>query len=167
MVRKISFLILSVAILVSGVIAAGKLGYWDRSVRIFSLSSSTPFEGGKGGRQLERGEFGDRGNFDRQRTAGEGPDRRETHELPDSIRQKFQPPDRGRFEAGSFNGGTRNGGGGEGGEFHGGKKLSLINVLWFLAVFASFTVIAIYADKGLGLLRRRKANRQRIAEIEL
>ncbi|MCJ7449677.1 MAG: hypothetical protein MUO72_18525 [Bacteroidales bacterium] len=63
MVKKISFLLLSTAILVTGYIAVNKLNYWDRSIR---------------------------------------------------------------------------------------------NVLWFLAVFASFAVIVIYLDKAYCRIRKRK-----------
>ena len=76
MVKKISFLILSVAILVIGVIAFSKLGYWDRSVRIFNFSSNTPFEGRKGRGPEGRG----KGSFARP----------EMRELPDSIRGRFE-----------------------------------------------------------------------------
>jgi hypothetical protein len=50
----------------------------------------------------------------------------------------------------------RNGEGIRRGEFPGGKKINLNNVLWFLAVFASFTVLAIYIDKAFCLIRKRK-----------
>lgn len=181
MVKKISFLILAVAILLTGVIGFRKLGFWDRSVRIFNYSSNTSFEGGigrgGGGRGFERGEF------DRiERSEGrEGFVRPEMRELPDSIRARFEsgegrpgqgvrgrnipdslrqqlrPQDGGRTGRGSFEGGFRTGEGRGRGEFPGGQKINIRNVKWFLAVFATFTVIVIYIDKAVCLFRRRKA----------
>jgi hypothetical protein len=143
MARKISFLILSVAILVIGIIGFNKLGYWDRSVRIFSFNSDVPFEG-RGGRGQ-----GDRVFEGREGRGGrEGFTRPEMRELPDSIRARFEAVE-GRHDPG--------GEGRERGEFRGGKKINLRNVLWFLAVFASFTVIVIYMDKGYYLICKKKS----------
>ena len=143
MVKKISFLILSVAILVIGIIAFSKISYWDRSVRIFNYSSNTPFEG-----RMGRGQEG-----------REGFARPEMRELPDSIH--FRPRDGERMERGSLGGGIRNGEGRGIGEFQGGKKVNIRNVKWFLAVFAAFTVIVIYIDKAFCLIRRRKGKQIR------
>jgi hypothetical protein len=49
MVKNISFLILSVAILITGIIGFNKLNYGDRSALIFSFSSDSPSEGRTGG----------------------------------------------------------------------------------------------------------------------
>jgi len=57
---------------------------------------------------------------------------------------------------GPFEGGIRNSEGRGRGEFPGGKKINLRSVVWFLAVFASFTVVAIYLDKTYCLIRKRK-----------
>lgn len=92
MVKKIGFLILSVAILVIGIIAFSKLGYWDRSVRIFNYSSNTPFEG-----RMGRGPEG-----------REGFARPEMRELPDSLRQQFGAGNGERTGRGSIEGGLRN-----------------------------------------------------------
>jgi hypothetical protein len=153
MVKKISFLILSVAILVIGIIAFSKLSYWDRSVRIFSFSSAAPFEG-----RMGRGPGG--GEFEgRERSGGrEGrpiPEMRERN-IPDSLRQQFGTRDGERMGRGPFEGGIRNGESRGRGEFPGSKKINLRNVVWFLAVFASFTVVAIYLDKTYCLIRKRK-----------
>jgi len=48
-----------------------------------------------------------------------------------------------------------------GGEFrrdgrNGGSKINLVSVGWFLSVFALFTLIAVYSDKALSHIRRRK-----------
>jgi len=163
MVKKISFLILSVAIMVIGIIAFGKLGYWNRSVRIFKYSSDTPFEGRQGrgpeGREgfirPEMRELPDsiRERFEsREGRPGQG--MREMN-MPDSIRQQFGPRSGERIGRGSNDGGFRNSEGHGRGEFPGGKKINIRNVKWFLAVFAAFTVIAIYTDKMVCLIRRR------------
>jgi len=184
MVKKISFLILSVAILVIGVTAFGKLGYWDRSVRIFNYSSNTPTEGrmgrGPGGRGFEGGEFerrekpGGREDFvspemrelpDSIRAGfdtGEGRSSQGMRDrnIPDSLRQQFGSRNGDRTGRGSFEGGIRNGEGRRRGEFPGGKKINIRNVKWFLAVFALFTVIAIYFDKSVCLIRKRTVNQK-------
>jgi len=157
MVKKISFLIISVAILVIGVIAFSKLSYWDRSVRIFKYSSNTSFEGrigrGQEGREFEG----------RERPGGrEGFVRPEIRELPDSI--QFRPRNGERLERAPGGGGIRNGEGRGRGEFPGGKKVNIRNVKWFLAVFAAFTVVAIYIDKVVCLIRRRKGKPIRNSE---
>ncbi len=144
MVKKISFLILSVAILVIGVIAFNKLVYWDRSVRIFKYSSNTPFEGRTG-----RGPEGREGFI-----------RSEMREIPDSLRQQLRPRDGDRMERGTLGGGIRNSEGRGRGEFPGGKKINIRNVKWFLAVFAAFTVIVIYIDKAVCLIRKRKVRHE-------
>ena len=179
MVKKISFLILSVAILVIGIIAFRKLGYWDRSVRIFKYSSNTPFEGrmgrGQEGREFEGRERPGGGEGFVRPEMRELPDsiraRFETREgrpgqgmrernIPDSLRQQFGPRNGERTERGPVEGGIRNGEGRGRGEFPGGKKVNIRNVKWFLAVFAAFTVIAIYIDKAVCLIRRRKRGRK-------
>jgi len=180
MVKKISFLIISVAILVIGVTGFKKLGYWDRSVRIFNYSSNTSSEGrmGRGpeGREFERREF-ERGDRSVGREGFVRPEMREltdsirarfeTREgrprqgmreinIPDSLRQQFGPGDGERRGRGSVEGGIRTGEGRGRGEFSGGKKINIRNVKWFLAVFAAFTVIEIYFDKAVCLIRKRK-----------
>ena len=181
MVKKISFLILSAFILVVGVIAFSKLGYWEKSVRIFKFSSNTASDG-----RMERGRE-DREFEGRERPGGrEGFVRPETRELPDSIRARFETgegrPGQGtrernipdslrqlyrsrddgeRMGRGSIEGGIRDGEGRGRGEFPGGKKVNIRNVKWFLAVFAGFTVIAIYIDKAVCLVRKRKGKQIR------
>jgi len=173
MVKKISFLILAAAILVTGVIGFRKLGFWDRSVRIFNYSSNTSFEGrmgrGQGGRGFERGEFerplmrelpdSIRARFEsREGRSGQGMRGRN---IPDSLRQQLRPQDGERTGRGSFEGGIRTGEGRGRGEFPDGKKINIRNVQWFLAVFAAFAVIAIYIDKAACLIRSRKARLMR------
>ncbi len=164
MVKKISFLILSAAILSIGIIAFNKLGYWDSSVRIFSFNSNATFEGrmnrGPEGRRefarTERHEFPDSPGA-RSDTKEGRPDQGMTEgNISDTIRQQFGPRNGGRIGRGSFEGEIRNGEGHRRGEFTGGKKINIRNVKWFLAVFALFTIVVIYIDKAYCLLRKRK-----------
>jgi hypothetical protein len=150
MTKKISYILLSVAIVVTGFFAFRNLNYWERSVRIFIMNSDQPFGRGQEG-------FDRRGGFDRQRGVGERFDRNAIRQMPDSIRQRFKagdrrPGDRMSFEGGRGHGGERRGGG----EFRDGRNVSLRTVGWFLAVFAAFTVITIYLDKAYYLIRKRK-----------
>jgi hypothetical protein len=161
MAKKISTLILSVAIVVTGVIGFGKLRYWERSVRIFSYNSNSSFERrGRGAEGFESGE-----GFWGQAETG----RFDSKQLPDSLRTNFRRdmeqrermqqnlPDSLRQEISAFNGNSSFRGGRDGnfrnmdrrgrGGFHGGSNINLRNVTWFLAVFALLTLVTIYADK--------------------
>ena len=189
MVRKISFAIIAMAILITGVIAFRKLNYWESSVWIFKLNPGRLNEGGIRHVQVDvtdRGGFRDErsperaGGVEGQQRPGERSEGSPMMELPDSIREKFEdrgrepgmrdrnfpdslrrelPSDfrerrnrfppytvfRSRDELGS-------------GDFRGEKKINLRNVLWYLAAFASFTIVVIYADKALKLIRKRNKN---------
>jgi len=136
MVKKISFSILALAILAVGIYAFTKINYWERSIRIFSYDSAASFNG-RGGRG--------QGGFDGRRIPGERSDfnRPDFNQLPDSVRARFEAG-RGRPDAGRGRG-----------EFPVGNSISIRNVQWFLAVFAMFTVIAIYLDKAICLIRKR------------
>ena len=98
MVRKISFIILALAILVTGFIAFRKLNYWESSLWIFKLNSGQTTEGRTGhgqGYGRGRGGFGD----GRRPERAEGIERRQRpaerfegspiRELPDSTREIF------------------------------------------------------------------------------
>lgn len=179
MVRKISLIIISVAILFAGFTGAKKLRYWERSVWIFKISEQPVGFDRRGGGNFNRPERsrmegerdrseryeGQRERFDRARPGQFTDSLRAENDLrersygrpertmPDSLRLELLNRDREGMERRSFNGrGMDRDQHGRGG-FRGGKKVSLRNVAWFLAVFASFTVIIIYLDK---LLFRRK-----------
>jgi hypothetical protein len=144
---------LSVAILVAGVIGFSKLRYSERSIRIFSYSTDVSAIGRSAGER--RGEFGrpQRGSgFEGERRGHDTIDRN----IPDSLRQKPEQGGRVRMQSGSFEGRP---GGGEGhgrGDSQIGAKINLKNVPWFLAVFAAFTVAALYIDRGICLLRKKR-----------
>jgi hypothetical protein len=176
MVKKISILIIVTAILVTGYISLKKLNYWERTVLIFKLNSSgQSFEGRRGG---GFGESDRREGFERRPGVGEGTHRDERMNISDSARVRFegrgQRFDRrgrsgadslrtGRFERdttfsarGSFDGRMRDSGRSDGRDFRGRNSINLNNVLYFLAVFAFFTVIAVYLEKVFCLITRKK-----------
>lgn len=168
MTRKISFLILSLAILAAGVTGFSRLRYWERSVRIFTYKDNGSFEGrpGRGGGNFEREFPGSRmreipDSLRARFEARESRQRRDMEERNFSGTPRFRPPQEGMIgmERGTFDRGMRPGREGGRGEFSRGKKVNLSGVGWFLAVFASFTVLAIYFDRILCLLiKRRKQN---------
>jgi hypothetical protein len=180
MVKKISYIVLSIAILISGYFALTRLNYWERSIRIFKLSNSTQsFEG-----RMERGpgEFrdigvaGGRSGFNRQEGFRGRTDGSELRRLPDSVRAKYvtregrqgmrqrNVPDSLRHQGGGreisgrgqFESGRRDGEGRDRDGFNRGRKIYLANVLWFLAIFASFTVMVIYFDKVCHLIWNKR-----------
>lgn len=181
MVKKISYLILSISILAAGSVGIRKLGYWDSSVRVFSYGSDVAFEGrtgrGPGGFEGRGGFRADEG-FDNHKGRGGELSSREMGELPDSIRKHFSARrltpdieyrnlpdslkqqsldrDRERISRNHFEGGYNDGRGRDRGEFNNGNKISFRNVKWFMAVFAMFTVIVIYLDKAVILIRTKR-----------
>ncbi len=169
MAKRIGFLIFSAAIIVTGIIAINRLHYWERSVRIFSMNNDQSF-----GRNFDRrrGGFENRGPRDRFERFEEGFERQDLRDLPDSVRQRnftrrdsITLPDSlkegrlGSFRAERRNFGNRNPGrdGRNGrGDFRRGNNIQLANVSWFFAVFALFTVVTIYIDKIIRILRQKR-----------
>ncbi|HLN56093.1 MAG TPA: hypothetical protein VK207_08875 [Bacteroidales bacterium] len=141
MVKKIIFVVVSVVIVVAGYIGFGKLSYFERSVRIFRMDNQS--FSGRAGRGFENG-----GQFRGVR----GEARPDFRHLPDSVRRTEDSSVRGsrRFE------GSIHGNEGRRGDFRGREKVSLQSVGWFLAVFASFTVITICIEKLYRLFHMRK-----------
>lgn len=159
MVRLISSAVLALAILTAGFFGWKRLNYWDRSVMIFKYDPSE--------QQFGRG-------------MGRGPSRyegREAREFPDSLRLRFdqrrertQIPGREmpadslfmRNRTGGFPEGDMHRGGG----FHagrsgpGGSEINMRNIPWYIAVFASFTVLVIYIEKGIKFIRKKKPDVQ-------
>ena len=186
MIKKISYIVLSVAILISGYFALTKLNYWERSIRIFKLSNSGQssegrMEGGRGGSR-EFGAAHGRSGFNSDEGFRGRSDGSELRQLPDSVRAKFgvregrqrmrnsnisdslrqqggidELSGRGHYESGRSD---RQGRGRV--EFAGGRQIYLANVKWFLAVFASFTIIFIYADKAFSYFRNRNQYRRQV-----
>lgn len=166
MVKKVSLIILSLAIVAAGVIGAIKLNYWQRSVSIFKVNSAEQ-QFGRGGRGPDIEGFGrGQGTRDgmrrelpdsiRQRFSGEGrPDMRMDRQRPDSLFRRGPGQESFRGEGG-FERGSRSGDRFGRENFRGGKKINLGTVGWFLAVFASLVVIVIYIEKAIKLIRKKK-----------
>jgi hypothetical protein len=174
MIKKISILIFVSVILVCGSISIKKLNYWERTISVLRVNSSAPFFDGRG-----RG-FGESGRgerFEGRPRFGEGIQQGEVMNA-DSLRprsdrrgQRFEGngvnrsdslrtgrADRGNNSAarGSFDGRIRDMDRPGGREGRGGSTISMRNVVYFLAVFAFFTAIAVCLDKAYCLIRRRK-----------
>jgi hypothetical protein len=173
MVRKLLYFVITAAILVCGYLAVKRLSYWERSVRIFKTGSIENYQGrtGRGG-----GEFRQLPDSMRQRFDQRGGERPFMREMPDSIRRQFVGGGRGRSGRTSWTmpdstrrefrevdrvrsgreaavHGSR-GYGRDGGRVV--SKVNLGNVWWFMAVFASFTVIALWCDKLYCYCRKKK-----------
>ena len=164
MVKKISYLIISLAIVVIGIIAFNRLNYWERSLQIFQFNSEQ-FTGRRG--------FGGRPGFDRNFNRGnqrEGFERPDTRNLPGSANQRGFAEQRFRPQQDSINisspgsiPGSRNNfsqrnfdrNGRPGGDFRQRQNVQLRNVYRFLAVFALFTAGTIYLDKIIYFIRKK------------
>jgi hypothetical protein len=161
MVRKISFSILSAAILVFGLSAFSKLDYWERSTAILTFIPQTAFPESGGynherTRELNTREERERSGDGRERTESDEDlpeDQQWSKSIPDSI-DKAGLPERGLTEKGSFRDGNDESH--RDGDSHGGNKINMGKVFLFLAVFASFTIIAIYAERGIQLICKHK-----------
>jgi len=167
MIRKISIVLFVLAVLVTGYISFRKLNYWNRSVMIFKYDSSQPFSRGRGGR-----DFGE----SRGREGAVRPEFRESVQrpgsmnIPDSISQRrvvrgqrnlnrMMPEtdtlnragrerDSEFSERGGIPGGSRGQGGFGGRDFRRGSTVNLRTVLFYLGVFALFTAVTFYTEKG-------------------
>lgn len=157
MFRKISTIVLMVAIVVTGVLAFVSLRYWENSARIFEINSDQQnFRSGRGGfegRERHERPDGARRDYEfRERPdlpdslRNKFSDERHFETLPDSLRQKFRRDDF-RGEHGAFRGG-------HGGDRR-GSRISLGKASGFLAVFALFTLITIGIDRGFKNFRNR------------
>ena len=161
MTRKIIFGILAIAILVVGIMGFKRLRFYERSAWVFKTNSEQSFRRGR----FERG--GNEGREFRSRPEnfreGERPDFRN---LPDSVRQRMlaerfggQAPDSLRRGSVRSAPGERDASGERNfrrdGRGRGGSDVRLVSVGWFLAVFAGFTVVTVYLDKIIKLIRRK------------
>jgi hypothetical protein len=157
MARKIVYAIISLVILYFGYSAFTRLNYWDRCTGIFKLDGSQPVNRrmGREGPESERGVRTDFRNIPdsiRQIFADARPEfrteRREFRQIPDSARRGNAGP--------GFRGSDGRAEGRGHGDFRGGKKINLNNIWWFMAVFSSFTVIVLYLDRLIILIRKRR-----------
>lgn len=184
MVKKISLVLIALAILVTGYLSFKRLNYWDRSVMIFKYDSSQPFNRGRGGRGF--GEFEGRAGEARPEFR-EGMQRPAGVNIPDSIRQRFEGRGQRNLnrmrpgsdslnvirgernpefsERGGFPGGTRGQARTGGHDFRGGSNINLKTVLYFLGVFALFTLITVYIEKGYRLIFKQKKLTQENSDL--
>ncbi|HEX2968507.1 MAG TPA: hypothetical protein VHO46_05330 [Bacteroidales bacterium] len=146
MVKKIIYAVVSLAIIACGVYASTRLNYFERSVRIFNMNQEQAFRGGPEGGFSGREAF--HGNFDRR-----GPE--PNTNIPDSLRTQFRDRGGERRTNAAFAGGQFHGRG----DFNRGSKINMRNVILFLSVFATSTIIVIYIDKLYSFLRKRKRKR--------
>lgn len=155
MIRKISSAILSVAILIAGIIAFGKLNYRESSLWVFKLNPSRHAEQ-KAERVIAEDSSGERTRGGRRgRAAGSKSaiteNRRNENTM--NVAEEIVPVP---SEERTMSRGRR-----VRAFFPGEKKINLKNVLLYLAVFASFTVITIYTDRLFRFLSRHgKKKRQ-------
>jgi hypothetical protein len=86
--------------------------------------------------------------------------------IPDSLRQQIRQNNGEQTGRTQFERGLRDRERRGRGEFYRGKKIYLRNVLWFLAVFAAFTVVIIYVDKAYCSVNKRKKRRSALRQNE-
>jgi len=145
MVKKICITIFSIAVMITGAFAFHKLNYWEKSVSIFNNKTfDRHYEGRGRGSDRGRAEFERRGGSREDRNTGELEGRRGRGQNGE-FRDRYEGRDRGGHGRG---------------DFRRGKKIRLVNVLWFLAVFASFTAVTIYVDKAHIKFLKRKSSRR-------
>jgi len=184
MVKKIFIILFVLAILVTGYLSFKKLNYWDRSVMIFKYDSSQPFNRGRGGRgfgEFERREGATRPEF------REGIQRPEGISIPDSMRQRMggrgqrninrTRPENDSLnvtrsdrnpefsERGGFPGGTRGQDRNGGRDSRRGSTVNLNMVLYYMGVFALFTLLTVYFEKGYRLVFKQKKLTQENSDL--
>jgi hypothetical protein len=175
MVKKIGIIVFVIAVVAVGYISLKKLNYLERSFAIFKLDSSSQVFEGRGGRGF--GEQNGGGHAGMRSGLREGGERSGRINVPDSVRRNFQNYDQrniGReanrrdtvfIGRGEFNGRP---GGHEGFEGRGDRRGSTINlkmVGYYLAVFALFTLIVVYIEKGYRLIFKSKTLTQENSDL--
>ena len=166
--KKVINIVISLAILATGMIGFSRLRYFERSAWVFKTGNEQAFQRNRGSRGgFEEREFRTRPENYRQ---GDRPDFRN---LPDSVRQRIIaernlrlendtikegrtrtfPGDRGEFRERRFEKDQ-----GRGYDFRRGNSIRLGNVSWFLAVFAGFAVLTIYMDKLFKWKNKKRKN---------
>jgi hypothetical protein len=171
MVKRISILVFVAVIIGTGIIAMRRVNFISRSARIFNVAQleQQPGMGRERGGFEDRGRFQEGQDFRRGGRQGEFPDSMRAgfegrmpppgmgeRNIPDSLRRKFEG--RERFGNGKGPEGAMRGGDFGRGRPGGGSKINLGSVGWYLSVFALFTLLAVYSDKAVSILRRRKTS---------
>ena len=160
--KKVINIVISLAIIATGIIGFSRLRYFERSILIFKTGNEQAFQHDRGNRgNLEQREFRPgREDFDN----GGRPD---FNNLPDSVRQRMMAVRNARTEndtlragrsesfqdgRGEFSERRLDSDGRRGHDFRRGNSIQLGNVSWFLAVFAGFAVLTIQIEK---LIKRK------------
>ena len=160
MSRKIINGIISLTIVVAAIYGLARLRFIERSIWIFKTNDM---------QNTRRGGFERSGREGRDFRARPqdfgGRERLNFENLPDSVRQRLIAERGARVENDSLRqsrvqtvtgerGDLR--GRGQGRDFRRGSSVRLVNVSWFFIVFAGFTVVTIYLDMMLNLIKRKK-----------
>lgn len=175
MVKKISIIILVALVLITGYLSLRKLNYWNRSVMVFKINSSEQSFQGRGGRGF--GEFEGRETGVGRPEFREGMQRPGRMNMPDSLRRRSDGRGQRNFNRmrsgpdslatgrplrdttfsarGDFGERMRGGVPNRGRDFRQGKAVNLNLVIYYLAVFALFTLIMIYLEKGYRLVFKK------------
>jgi hypothetical protein len=154
MIRKISFLVFSVAILIMGCIGLSKVHFFGKSIRIFSVISSNQTLQDRPGKGIVRFEKSDMHAIpDRKglRSGGAGINtEQKEYKVDNGSDDHNQKQNNGVIDSAggaSLEESSGNEVRKERDDAHEGKKSGLSSTLWFFAIFASFTVITIYVDR--------------------
>lgn len=159
MSKKIINGIISLAIVIAALYGLSRLRFIERSIWIFKTNDMQNTR--RGG--FERGGREGRDFRTRPQDFG-GRERINFENLPDSVRQRLIAESGARSEIDSTrerraqNITQRRGDfrGGHGRDFRRGSSVRLANVGWFFIVFAGFSVVTIYLDMLLKLIKRKK-----------
>lgn len=185
MVKRISILLLVAVVLITGYFSFRKLNYWERSVMIFKMNSSSQSFQGRGGRGFSesegretdgrRPEFRDGmqrpGRMNMPDSLGrrsEGRGQRNFNRIPggpDSFSSRRPVRDTTFSSRGEFGGRMRGGDMNGGRDFRRGKTVNLNLVIYYLAVFALCTLIMVYIEKGYRLIFRKKNKLQENSDL--
>jgi hypothetical protein len=185
MVKKISILILVAVVLATGYLSLRKLNYWNRSVMVFKINSSEQSFQGRGGRGF--GEFEGRETGAGRPEFREGMQRPGRMNMPDSLRRRSDGRGQRNFNRmrsgadslatgrpardttflarGDFGGRMREGDINRGRDFRQSKAVNLNLVIYYLAVFALFTLIMVYLEKGYRLIFKKKTKLQENSDL--
>lgn len=180
MVKRISIILVVIVVLITGYISLRKLNYWERSVMILKVNSSQQSFQGRGGRGF--GDFEEREGGARRPEFREGMQRPEGRNIPDTLSRRSDGRGQRNFNRmrigtdslatgrqvrdttfsarGEFGERMRGGDINRGRDFRRGKAVNLNLVIYYLAVFALFTLIMVYLEKGYRLIFKKKNNLQ-------
>jgi hypothetical protein len=156
MIRKIGVIILVSGILITGIISMGKLNFLGKSAAILKVNTYGQSIAGRdgSGRHSEFPEqFGHENSRISSDSAMAGFGGRERHferqgfNRYDSLNTQRFSQDSTFSARSSFGGRMRDNDGPEGRDFRRGSIIRLDKVICYMAIFAFFTVIAIYLEK--------------------